>query len=157
MQKRSLFSSSSTCDSSKRRSFLNWILNSSTNRSTSPSESSTKLEINNTIRHSTNNNRISPDKNKQQQYTSKTSRIYEKDEFSIRHCEKPTNTHDSWKPLPRIDQSSNKQFVSDIPTRRTSRNYYNNPEVEAKLNALLNSDRANHLSQLIHQKRNQQL
>lgn len=39
---------------------------------------------------------------------------------------------------------------TDIPARRTSRNYANNPEIQAKLDAMFNSDRANLLSTVIH-------
>lgn len=37
--------------------------------------------------------------------------------------------------------------IDDIPTRRTSRNYSDNPEIQAKLNAVLNSDRISHMIQ----------
>ncbi|KAI8641715.1 hypothetical protein BD408DRAFT_417801 [Parasitella parasitica] len=37
-----------------------------------------------------------------------------------------------------------------IPTRRTSRNYSENPEIQAKLNAVLNSEKAVYLSSVIH-------
>jgi hypothetical protein len=39
---------------------------------------------------------------------------------------------------------------ADIPARRTSRNYTNNPEIQAKLDAMLSSDRALFLSTVLH-------
>jgi hypothetical protein len=38
--------------------------------------------------------------------------------------------------------NSNNQPITDIPARRASRNYANNPEIQAKLDAMLNSDKA---------------
>ncbi|CAO3606805.1 unnamed protein product [Mucor hiemalis] len=49
--------------------------------------------------------------------------------------------------------NSNCQYLgpqTDIPARRTSRNYANNPEIQAKLDAMFNSDRAHLLSTVIH-------
>jgi hypothetical protein len=53
----------------------------------------------------------------------------------------------------------NKQYITpinadSIPARRTSKNYANNPNIQAKLDAMLNSDRTFYLSNAIHQNNN---
>lgn len=47
-------------------------------------------------------------------------------------------------------EHQNQSFHADcIPDRRTSRNYAANPEIQARLNAMLNSDKASYLSSVL--------
>jgi hypothetical protein len=63
---------------------------------------------------------------------------------------KEASIESPWKPLTRLP--SPPWIETDIPTRRTSKNYNSNPEIEAKMNVLLNSDRASYLSHILQQR-----
>ncbi|KAI8049427.1 uncharacterized protein B0P05DRAFT_332732 [Gilbertella persicaria] len=53
----------------------------------------------------------------------------------------------TWQPSSHQTQEQ----VDKIPARRTSKNYSEDPEVQAKLNAVLNSEKTYYLSYMIHQ------
>lgn len=60
----------------------------------------------------------------------------------------------TWQPSSSQQQNTHNLKVDDIPTRRTSRNYSDNPEIQAKLNAVLNSDKISHIIQQQQQRTN---
>lgn len=173
--------SNSNRDSPKRRSFIKWILKPSTascNTAATFNRTSyyTKLELNddnNTI-HNASVNRLSEESNqssytetpqrKSYLYSSIQNSTTQGTKITIKHYEHQShqnrreslsNRYSLNSPVSTKDQPPTKEFVSDIPARRTSRNYSGNPEIQAKMNALLNSDRATYISNLLQQQQKQ--
>jgi hypothetical protein len=56
----------------------------------------------------------------------------------------------TWQPSTSASPNTQTPNVDIIPDRRTSRNYANNPEIQARLDAMLNSDKTSYLATVLH-------